>query len=86
MAAPRALLSVFHKDGIVELGKALHNLGWELLSTGGTSRALRQAGLPVIDVSDATGTGMFRRRSRPSILQYTAEFSSGATVKMTWKR
>ena len=55
MAAPRALLSVFHKDGIVELGKALHNLGWELLSTGGTSRALRQAGLPVIDVSDATG-------------------------------
>ena len=55
MAAPRALLSVFHKDGIVELGKALHNLGWELLSTGGTSRALRGAGLPVIDVSDATG-------------------------------
>ena len=55
MAAPRALLSVFHKDGIVELGKALHNLGWELLSTGGTSRALREAGLPVIDVSDATG-------------------------------
>ena len=55
MVAPRALLSVFHKDGIVELGQALHNLGWELLSTGGTSRALREAGLPVIDVSDATG-------------------------------
>ena len=55
MVAPRALLSVFHKDGIVELGQALHKLGWELLSTGGTSRALREAGLPVIDVSDATG-------------------------------
>ena len=55
MVAPRALLSVFHKDGIVELGQALHNLGWELLSTGGTSRALREADLPVIDVSDATG-------------------------------
>ena len=55
MVAPRALLSVFHKDGIVELGQALHNLGWELLSTGGTSRVLREADLPVIDVSDATG-------------------------------
>ena len=55
MVAPRALLSVFHKDGFIELGQALHNLGWELLSTGGTSRALREAGLPVIDVSDATG-------------------------------
>ena len=55
MAAPRALLSVFHKDGIVELGQALHKLGWDLLSTGGTSRTLREAGLPVIDVSDATG-------------------------------
>ncbi len=55
MTAPRALLSVFHKDGIVELGKSLNSLGWELLSTGGTSRALREAGLPVIDVSDATG-------------------------------
>ena len=55
MEAPRALLSVFHKDGIIELGHALHNLGWELLSTGGTSSVLREAGLPVIDVSDATG-------------------------------
>ena len=55
MTAPRALLSVFHKEGIVELGKSLNSLGWELLSTGGTSRALREAGLPVIDVSDATG-------------------------------
>ncbi len=55
MTAPRALLSVFHKDGIVELGQALSDLGWELLSTGGTSRKLREAGLSVIDVSEATG-------------------------------
>lgn len=55
MATPRALLSVFQKDGIVELGQALHDLGWQLLSTGGTSRVLAEAGLPVIDVSEATG-------------------------------
>ena len=55
MATPRALLSVFQKDGIVELGQALHDLGWKLLSTGGTSRVLAESGLPVIDVSEATG-------------------------------
>ena len=55
MAAPRALLSVFHKDGIVELAKSLSNMGWEILSTGGTSRKLRESGIEVIDVSDATG-------------------------------
>ncbi|HEX6307875.1 MAG TPA: bifunctional phosphoribosylaminoimidazolecarboxamide formyltransferase/IMP cyclohydrolase [Longimicrobiales bacterium] len=51
---PRALLSVSDKTGIVELARALHELGWELLSTGGTARLLREAGLPVRDVSDVT--------------------------------
>lgn len=51
----RALLSVSDKRGIVELGKALSERGWELLSTGGTGRTLRDAGLDVTSVSDVTG-------------------------------
>ncbi|MGD8320116.1 MAG: bifunctional phosphoribosylaminoimidazolecarboxamide formyltransferase/IMP cyclohydrolase, partial [Gemmatimonadota bacterium] len=51
----RALLSVSDKTGIVELGKALRQRGWELLSTGGTARTLREAGLEVRDVADVTG-------------------------------
>ncbi len=51
---PRALLSVSDKTGIAELGRGLTALGWELLSTGGTAKTLRDAGLPVTDVSEVT--------------------------------
>ena len=51
----RALLSVSDKTGLVELAQALAARGVELLSTGGTARALREAGLAVRDVSEATG-------------------------------
>ena len=51
----RALLSVFDKEGIVELAAALHERGVTLLSTGGTARALEGAGLPVIGVETITG-------------------------------
>ena len=51
----RALLSVSDKSGIVELGQALSERGWALLSTGGTARTLREAGLDVTNVSDVTG-------------------------------
>src|SRR3712207_2959491 len=51
----RALLSVSDKTGLVELGRALGRHGIELVSTGGTARALREAGLEVRDVSDLTG-------------------------------
>lgn len=50
----RALLSVSDKTGIAELGKTLQNLGIELISTGGTAKTLRDAGLRVTDVSDIT--------------------------------
>lgn len=50
----RALLSVSDKAGIVDLGRALAERGWELISTGGTARALREAGLEVRDASDVT--------------------------------
>jgi phosphoribosylaminoimidazolecarboxamide formyltransferase / IMP cyclohydrolase len=51
----RALLSVTDKTGIVEFAKALSEHGTELVSTGGTARALRDAGLAVRDISDLTG-------------------------------
>ncbi len=51
----RALLSVSDKTGLADFGRRLHGLGVDLLSTGGTARALRDAGLPVTDVADVTG-------------------------------
>ncbi|MEN3175139.1 bifunctional phosphoribosylaminoimidazolecarboxamide formyltransferase/IMP cyclohydrolase [Gluconobacter sp. OJA] len=51
----RALLSVSDKTGLIELGRALAAHGAELLSTGGSARALREAGLTVKDVSEHTG-------------------------------
>ncbi len=51
----RALLSVSDKTGLAELGQALSQRGVELVSTGGTAKALREAGLTVRDVSDLTG-------------------------------
>lgn len=51
----RALLSVTDKTGIVDFGKALAQRGFELISTGGTAKALRDAGLTVKDVSEVTG-------------------------------
>ncbi|HEV8409753.1 MAG TPA: bifunctional phosphoribosylaminoimidazolecarboxamide formyltransferase/IMP cyclohydrolase, partial [Gemmatimonadaceae bacterium] len=51
---PRALLSVSDKSGLVEFATALNDLKWELVSTGGTARVLREAGLPCIDVSAIT--------------------------------
>ena len=51
----RALLSVSDKTGLIDLGKALAERGVELLSTGGSAKALRDAGLEVRDVADVTG-------------------------------
>jgi len=51
----RAILSVYDKTGLVEFANTLVGLGWELVASGGTARLLRNASLPVIDVSDVTG-------------------------------
>ncbi|MHC5305988.1 bifunctional phosphoribosylaminoimidazolecarboxamide formyltransferase/IMP cyclohydrolase [Bartonella sp. LJL80] len=51
----RALLSVSDKTGLVDFATSLHRHGVELISTGGTSKALADAGLPVKDVSEVTG-------------------------------
>ncbi len=52
----RALLSVFDKTGIVELARDLVDLGWEVISSGGTARVILDAGIPVVDVADYTGS------------------------------
>jgi len=51
----RALISVSDKTGLVEFGKFLSENGVEILSTGGSAKALRDAGIPVIEVSEHTG-------------------------------
>jgi phosphoribosylaminoimidazolecarboxamide formyltransferase/IMP cyclohydrolase len=52
----RALLSVYDKAGLVEFARGLHELGMELVSSGGTAAALTDAGLPVTPVEEVTGT------------------------------
>lgn len=52
---PRALLSVSDKTGLLEFARRLIERGFELVSTGGTAKALQHAGLPVIGISDVTG-------------------------------
>ena len=51
----RALVSVYDKTGLVELGKRLDSAGVEILSTGSTASTLREAGVAVTDVSSYTG-------------------------------
>src|ERR1700729_1676710 len=53
--ACRALISVSDKSGLVEFARALADEGIELISTGGTHKALADAGLPVLEVSELTG-------------------------------
>jgi phosphoribosylaminoimidazolecarboxamide formyltransferase/IMP cyclohydrolase len=51
----RAIVSVSNKQGVIEFARQLHSLGVEILSTGGTAKALRESGVSVKDVSDYTG-------------------------------
>ena len=55
MKIKRALISVSNKDGVVNLAKRLHSAGVEIISTGGTMKAIKEAGIPVTYVSDVTG-------------------------------
>ena len=55
MKVKRALISVSDKTGVVELGKALADFGVEIISTGGTARAIEDAGVPVTPIEEFTG-------------------------------
>jgi phosphoribosylaminoimidazolecarboxamide formyltransferase/IMP cyclohydrolase len=52
---PRALLSVHDKSGLIEFASRLSQLGWDLVASGGTERAMREAGLSVTSVEQVTG-------------------------------
>ena len=52
---PTALVSVYDKTGVVDLARELHELGWSLLSSGGTAAVIADAGVPVTDVAEITG-------------------------------
>ena len=51
----RVLLSVTDKTGVVDFARTMHQFGAALVSTGGTARSLREAGLPVQEISELTG-------------------------------
>ncbi len=51
----RAVISVSNKSGVVDFARELAGLGVEILSTGGTAKSLRDAGIPVREVADHTG-------------------------------
>jgi len=55
MTVKRALVSVYNKDGIVDFARELHQLGVEIISTGGTYRTLQAAGIPVLEVAQVAG-------------------------------
>ena len=55
MAVKRALISVSDKTGVVDFARGLHELGVEIISTGGTMKAIADAGIPVKSVSEVTG-------------------------------
>ena len=82
-----ALLSVFDKTGIVEFARRLSEFGIEILSTGGTAKALRDGGVKITDVSEYTGSpeimdGRVKRCTRRS----TAASSACATPRSTSRR
>ncbi|MBM3313987.1 hypothetical protein FJY70_05305 [candidate division WOR-3 bacterium] len=52
----RAIISVWDKTGLVELAQALHQAGYEILSTSKTAAAIREAGIPVTEIADYTGS------------------------------
>ena len=58
----RALLSVTDKTGIVEFARGLVEAGFAVLSTGGTARALADAGIPTQEVADYTGCLLYTSR------------------------
>ena len=83
----RALLSVYDKTGLVELATGLSELGWELISSGGTSAALSRAGIAHTEVAEVTGAPeMLGDGSRPSTPPSTAASWPTARFPSTWPR
>lgn len=75
MAVKRALISVSDKTGIVEFAKGLHELGVEIISTGGTMKSIADAGIPVMSVSEVTGFRNDGRQSKDASSENTRRYS-----------
>jgi len=75
----RAIVSVSDKKGVVDFAKGLASLGYEILSTGGTAKALREAGVKVTDVAAYTGSPEILD-GRRSILKSTGDCSADGTT------
>ena len=82
----RALLSVSDKTGIAEFARGLESLGVKIISTGGTAKILREAGIEVTDVSEVTGCPEMMRRSKLSIQEFMAGSYACGTAKNRWMR
>ena len=63
MQIKRALISVSNKSGVVEFARALHEAGVEIVSTGGTMKAIKEAGIPVTRISTAASSPYVTTRS-----------------------
>jgi len=62
MTTQTALLSVYHKEGIVEFAKALATRGWQILASGGTAKTLREGNISVRDIGDIVGEPILGHR------------------------
>jgi len=87
MKIKTALLSVFDKTEILDFARKLRSFGIEILSTGGTARALRDAGIEIVEVAEYTGfPEMMGGASRPSTRRSTAASWPFARTKITGRR
>ena len=81
----RVLMSVTDKTGVVEFARALHDeFGAEIISTGGTARAIADGGVPVTPIDEVTKFP--EMMSRPCTPWCTAAFWPSATTRSTWPR
>jgi phosphoribosylaminoimidazolecarboxamide formyltransferase/IMP cyclohydrolase len=74
-----ALLSVFNKEGIVDFGRSLVELGWHLFASGGTAKALATAGIPVVDVATLVGEPILGHR----VVTLSREIHAGLLARDT---
>jgi len=68
---PRAILSVYDKTGLEELAHGLSDMGWDLVASGGTARALEMAGIAIVPVERVTQ----HRRCWPDVLRPSPGYS-----------
>lgn len=81
----KALISVSDKRGVLDFAKALKDMGWDIIATGGTMKMLEEGGVPVIGISDITGFRRFAEAaSRHCIPRCMVRFSVVVTTRATW--